>query len=275
MDWDWKRIARIVIDEVAPVVIAAVFLVIGAVLLWRFTQPSQRQLDADYQEAVAEASRIDASFVLASLDKVDASLPITVVFWTSSTRATAIQQKFEKAHASVWPVDRDMWVVLSQPFQRFCSDYARRYQPNPAQLKLRLRQRLGLPPIAEKDIFVKFTIDPKDNHGILPLERACDDPSLDSRNTCSPLNRPKDEDLAWSLRSQPLSGAQAWILRKYYQSHSSDPPYPWTSLGYTFDWAREETTNDFVRYGPSEFIVPKDTLVRDVSESTTAAYCTP
>ena len=50
--------------------------------------------------------------------------------------------------------------------------------------------------------------------------------------------------------------------------------YPWTTLGYTFDWARKES-GDFERIGESEFIVGPGAHINYLSSQTTAQYCTP
>ena len=67
--------------------------------------------------------------------------------------------------------------------------------------------------------------------------------------------------------------------RQYYGSYGAAEPtgYPWTSLGYTFDWAREEAGPSgrapFVRFGESEYVVPAETQIRVIGSETTAEYC--
>ena len=69
---------------------------------------------------------------------------------------------------------------------------------------------------------------------------------------------------------------QYWLLSNYYWSFAPPYQYPWTSLGYSFDWApREDGSEDFVRWGESEFVIPPGVPIQFVSATDTVAYCTP
>jgi len=65
------------------------------------------------------------------------------------------------------------------------------------------------------------------------------------------------------------------LLNTYYETHATKDQFPWTYLGYTFDWAEKQDSDDFVRFGESEFIVPAGTNISFVSASDTATYCKP
>lgn len=122
---------------------------------------------------------------------------------------------------------------------------------------------------------VELKVDPlKKGH----IFRPCGDISAQvDEETCNPIkDYPKESD-AWEMQTPDSSAArQEWVLRKFYSSYASPNPYPWTELGYTFDWARQENGGDqFVRRGQTEFVIPKGDVVEFVSSTPTLAYCAP
>jgi hypothetical protein len=147
---------------------------------------------------------------------------------------------------------------------------------------------------------VELTIEPGDLYstkstGPSPkLLRPCADPSLDT-DSCKlardlPAPDPEHPDIAarpprgWnevdaaSKLSSGLRANQSWFLGKYYWSFASVPDhqYPWTSLGYTFDWApKEDGGDDFVRRGEDEYVIQGKTKLKFVSSLSTLEYCTP
>src|SRR5581483_6857750 len=100
------------------------------------------------------------------------------------------------------------------------------------QLDLRLKQRLGLPPDAAYDTFVEFTVAADDAKKIF---RPCGDWDP-STSTC---NAVKGSDV-WNSNSGIQPEALDWLVKNHYSSYATDHPYPWTALGYTFDWARKD-----------------------------------
>jgi len=60
-----------------------------------------------------------------------------------------------------------------------------------------------------------------------------------------------------------------WFLSQYYESYGRAQPtrYPWTSLGYTFDWGSEVSEE-----GESEFVIPRGSEVVVESITPTAEY---
>ena len=103
---------------------------------------------------------------------------------------------------------------------------------------LRLKQLLGLPPNPnDKYIaFIEFWVRPKD------LFRPCPDPEL--TDTACQLCFSKNAD----------SIHQAWIdqnrIIRYYKCDLYDK-YPWTQLGYTYDWNKRNKSH----VGLSEFVI--------------------
>ena len=81
-------------------------------------------------------------------------------------------------------------------------------------------------------------------------------------------------------RPRNLRGAQACSSTGRTTAPTAPPARPvspWTSLGYTFDWALGPTDGTgqatFVRFGESEYVVPQDTPVTIVGAESSADYC--
>lgn len=107
----------------------------------------------------------------------------------------------------------------------------------PADVQYRLKQLLGLPPNAEYAYIVEFWVKPED------LFRPCPDREV-SDNVCGldfPVNTPS-EYKKWFNDSR---------IERYYAAKEVYRKYPWTQLGYTYDWDFKSKTP----IGMSEFVV--------------------
>ncbi len=100
----------------------------------------------------------------------------------------------------------------------------------------RLIQLLGLPPKSVYSYFVEFWVKPSD------LFRPCPDKEITDR-TC---------DICFPEKTD--SAHVAWInenrISRYYQCDLSNQ-YPWTQLGYTYDWNPKNKSH----VGLSEFVI--------------------
>ena len=64
---------------------------------------------------------------------------------------------------------------------------------------------------------------------------------------------------------------KAWLAEQVLQRYQTAPQgYPWTRLGYTYDWNPASP-----RYGASEYVVRKGSKVTVTEKQPTAAYCRP
>lgn len=144
----------------------------------------------------------------------------------------------------------DVWVTLV-PFVR---DFCRAAGLDGTMLDVRLAQRLGLPPDVGYSRFVEMWVRPED------LFRPCPDPEISDRE-CE-LRSPIPE------RSVRVDAAHAdWMDAIRAASYGRDG-YPWTRLGYTYDWHPETS-----EIGPSEYVVRTGAPVEVTSVTPTAAYC--
>ncbi|WP_299628813.1 hypothetical protein [uncultured Tateyamaria sp.] len=166
---------------------------------------------------------------------------------------------------------KDVWVTLSPHLQTFCTDYAKTVAGDPRALSLRVEQRLGLPPGTTKTHFVTFDIDA--NTAGRDIFRPCA-VSATHTTTC-PAGAPK----VCSPGDTACHAHRDFFFQQYYTAFGTEHPieYPWTSLGYTFDWAPAPIgfSNEigYIRTGESEYVIPSGTSVTVASVTPTGQYC--
>jgi hypothetical protein len=121
---------------------------------------------------------------------------------------------------------------------------------------MRLRQLLGLPPHATYSYFVEFWVRPKD------LFRPCPDKEINDAQC----------DLCFPAKTD--SSHIRWInenrISRYYNCNPEDN-YPWTQLGYTYDWNPQNKTH----IGLSEFVIYPRSNIRVKKIYTTKVYLSP
>jgi hypothetical protein len=120
---------------------------------------------------------------------------------------------------------------------------------------MRLKQLLGLPPLYDYKLFVEFWVRPKD------LFRPCPDKEItDTKcNTCFTKQDSLDMDYVnWVNNTR---------LQRYYQC-ALYAQYPWTSLGYTYDWNPKNRTH----FGLSEFVIGENKNIYVKKIYSTAEY---
>lgn len=123
-----------------------------------------------------------------------------------------------------------IWVTTApELYQRMKKEHAK-------DVDMRLKQLLGLPPNATYSYFVEFWVKPED------LFRPCPDKEI-TDNACE-LCFPKDTEESY----------QDWInknrISRYYGCEI-DKKYPWSQLGYTYDWNPRNKSH----IGLSEFVI--------------------
>ena len=227
----------------------------------------------NYLEALADMAVAVPADVSHSLDPIPLHLPVTVATWI---RADQIRY-FKKTDGSwVDVLGGDTWVTEEPHLQAFCVAFTEANGTDPDLLTLRIEQRLGLAPHSAKTTFVSFTIadpDPAKN-----VFRPCASEAIDT-STCA-VRTSADDDCSKATDPKHCETHNLFFYRQYYNSYGATHPtgFPWTSLGYTFDWARGPTDAsghaDFVRFGESEYVVPAGTPIKVVGAVTTEDYCT-
>lgn len=138
--------------------------------------------------------------------------------------------------------EEPLWVFSGAEFAAWYADNADGVE----DWELRLCQLIGLPPDAGYTHFTTLWADPND------------------------LLRPAfDPDVTTSTMAEELTGEdwyRSWFEDNTAASYGADG-YPWTRLGYTYDWADNGT-----EYGLSEFILPTGAEAAVERTVTTRAY---
>ncbi len=121
--------------------------------------------------------------------------------------------------------------------------------------ELRLKQLLGLPPTATYNLFIEFWVKPAD------LFRPCPDKEITDKkcNTCFSANDSLDQNYINWINNTRISRYYACGL--YNQ-------YPWTELGYTYDW----NANNKSHIGLCEFVIDVNKTIYINKVYTTAEY---
>src|SRR5437763_6743467 len=215
-----------------------------------------------YLAAVRESMLPVPPDVSQSLVAIDASKPARVVSWADARKVQSL-----KNGSGGWKTTApsDLWVTVVPSLKNFCQTFVSTHASTPEQLVERLAERLGLPPESGKSKFIEITITHPSS--MANLFRPCASPSV-TTTTCA-LGAPPDSAGVY----------RTWFLGQYYSSYGTASPnqYPRTSLGYTFDWALRDDSRagEFVRFGESEFVIPKDAPIQVEAVTDTDQYCSP
>jgi hypothetical protein len=146
----------------------------------------------------------------------------------------------------------DQWVTAYPELMQFCFQH-----PASNQL-LRLKQVLGLPASSQNDTIVEFWVSPD------YLFRPTPEPAINSvsaglsTSSNAPLISP-------NLRIPPFWPAwynRNYLTRDYAMVPSITNGYPFTQLGYTYDWGSTEPNH----FGLSEFIIPSGTIWSNLNQ---------
>jgi len=209
---------------------------------------SRAQYDA-YQRAIAATRVAEPSQEWRDLVVIQPNQSITVAAWMRQGEVIKFKDK----------APGDTWVTVEPHLKEFCSEFARDHNAGIEDLTRRLEQRLGLPPADGDTTFVRIRLL---RPGSKTIFRPCSDPATAVAH-CE-AGPPSGKDPSYS----------AWFTAQYYSAFGLPRPnlYPWTSLGYTFDWAQRED-GSFKRFGESEFVIPKDAPIELLGAVSTADYC--
>ena len=220
--------------------------------------PGEHRWPADYEFALTDALNpepTEQSDDLVAIVRSDSTL-----VWRTHEPSAAVLMVSLVEDSSHFAPFRDraydtgeayIWVTAAPQLRRTCQAPGF-LGPDP---KMRLRQLLGLTPKTRVEAMVSLWVDVDD------LFRPTPDPSI--RSNTAGLDMPPDVDPAHRAWFNQLRAAQ------YFQwgTHNA---YPWTQLGYTYDWspgAPEE--------GLSEFVIRQGAQVDVQSIASITEYCTP
>jgi hypothetical protein len=207
--------------------------------------PASAEL-ARYDAAVADAAVFRSERQVADLVTLDG--PVEAVSWKTCSCATCAPCPA----VGELTLTRPLWITVVPEVRDRCRGFAadRRVR--------RLQQLLGLPPEdtpAESTWFLELRVaDPAD------VFRPCTDPDPADPGPCT-LEVPADV---------PADHVE-WMAGQMLSSWQVPGGYPWTRLGYTYDWSPEAGSV----VGPSELVVKKGARIEVIAVTPTEVYCAP
>ena len=206
-----------------------------------------------FADAVKDAATADPGEVSAALVPILPSTPglvwsdkdkkkrVLMVTWTSF-------KGYDDQVGKSQSLGRETWVTPAPLVANFCKGKG----ADAAALTARLEQLLGLPANNGKDRFVELWTEPKD------LFRPCPDPEITDRE-CG-LDFPQPASMV------TVSAAHVKWFEDLKSKSYGEGGYPWTRLGYTFDWAGPKV-------GLSEYVIKKGAEITVERVAGTADYC--
>jgi hypothetical protein len=232
-------------------------------------QTNLTTLQNKYRDAVQDAAIVESREIVNTL------VPITkendqLVWNKDKTKVLVItwksQSSYEKYIKPFTNTSKDesrvIWVTVAPQLQEFCQQHLKN---NPRitdeNLKMRLRQYLGLDPQWQYDLFVEMWVSPQD------LFRPCVDPDISKTECSTDFQKDINPQVLGITPDAKIKDYKAFYQNLYYQSIRSGVQ-PWTGLGYTYDWGDNAT-----HVGASEFIlIPGANYVINKTEPTWK-YC--
>ncbi|MDP3837904.1 MAG: hypothetical protein Q8Q54_03180 [Methylococcales bacterium] len=223
------------------------------------TACTEMPLQKQYQHAVKDAAFVKAKERTTKLWAINFNNPklvwnadkskLLVVTWKSR----AAYDKFIKSSVqSPSNPDYALWVTAAPQVKAFCQAYE---HDTDEELNTRLKQYLGLAPDWQYDVFVEMWVSPEQ------LFRPCVDPET-SDTQCEVKVPEKFPAVA------NIADYGQFYKNLYFKSFRESAGVPWTGLGYTYDWGKEQG-----EIGASEFILQPNSPYQIKQVLTTREYC--
>ncbi|MCP3065093.1 hypothetical protein LXT21_40610 [Myxococcus sp. K38C18041901] len=212
--------------------------------------PAPLACDAStYAEAVRNAAEPTSTDISTDLWAISPSN--TKLVWNADKTAVrmAIWTTFQGYTLGQNTLSREVWVTPAPQLQTFCKTVPQ------DKLVARVNQYLGLPPAGESDsgrYIVELWVKPSD------MFRPCPDSEIDD-GSCG-LQFPE------SATNEHKNWMNAYFASSY--GFWQRTQYPWTGLGYTYDWCNADT-----HVGASEYVVRSASIVEVTGKFERAVYC--
>lgn len=209
-----------------------------------------------YAAAIADAAVASPRKVL-PLQALPEEETLAVVSWMSEKKIPACSRDALPCELTLG--DRPLWVTLAGEVREKCRAWTLHGEP----LRRRIEQLLGLPmdppPAYRGAAFVEFRV------ARAAVERPClgVDASDPARPVCTLAASPTSAPALRNFVGQQMADS-------YVVDSPQGPGYPFTRLGYTYDWS---STADAGHYGASEFIVRPASTLTVLAVHTADDYC--
>lgn len=236
--------------------IAILFIVLLAVFLSSQKPASSfdgpgANLTALYQSAITDAKTVAAYKIYAGLVPItgsndalvrDPSGRVLFVTWTGWAG-------YDGLVGNETVLSREVWVTVSPQLAEYC-----RQLPKGVNRTLWLEALLGVPSGNGKTRFVEMYADSRD------VFRPCPDSEI------------TDSVCGLEFPQTATSGHRAWFESLNATSYGTNG-YPWTRLGYTYNWAGVGSQSYSDKVGLSEFVIRQGAKVAVAAVSSLENYC--
>jgi hypothetical protein len=220
----------------------------------------ETRLRQEFRAAVVDAENAEPSEISDDLTAIDPANDELV--WQAGTGRVLVAtwtswNGYDALVGQAITLTRETWVTAVPELQSFCQSYEA--EPEEVPLTLRLEQLLGLPPQNGKTRIVQLWV-PTDG-----LFRPSPDPEI--TDTTAQLEMP---DASAFASEQDYNFSRDWFNLQRSLSYDEKNGYPWTRLGYTYDWGDPEN-----EIGLSEFVIWAQTPIAVDAVYSTEEYCQP
>jgi hypothetical protein len=207
--------------------------------------PRGSALQRLYDASIAEAAVYRASHVRALKPAVaDGAGNVRVLTYTSWPGYTAGRDS----------LTREVWVTLVPEVRDSCAGFG-------AELPLRLNQLLGLPPTGADTLMVEMTVP------LAALFRPAADPAATTRYPCGDTLQ---ADCGERFPPSVSAAHVQWLADSFLLRWRVPGGYPWSRLGYTWNWHPGSPP-----YGASEYVLRAGTVASEVVVNQLRDYCAP
>lgn len=235
---------------------------------------------SDYLYALHDAKHPEVSEISTTLTPIRPEN--TNLIWNSEGRVLlATYNKlsdFKYTPGTAFELFEETWFTVAPELQDWCNNY------NGETLEIRIRQALGLPPVVDFDGVIEVWVFPQD------IFRPCPDPDISDRQCqinipilgksqeysedIPPWYCPADNETFTQYSGKFVTVSEdhfRWMCnywRVSYLQQEVFENFPWTGLGYTYDWGDLDDPVGF-----SEFVAPEGTRVIMKSKTKLQEYC--
>lgn len=213
--------------------------------------PAPASPEARYRQAIRDAAVLHGLGLRELfVPRGDSTLHVRVVAFSSwpgyADSARAGRDAFE--------LQRDVWVTIVPEVRDSCARFDRR------ELGLEIAALLGLPPGAAGGSFAEFEVP------LASLFRPTADPVALRPLPCADASA--GVGCATQFPRETPAEHFAFIARTALANWNENGGYPWTRLGYTYNWRQGAPP-----YGASEYVVRGGTRLRGLRVQSAEEYC--
>lgn len=216
------------------------------------------ELDSLYARAMKEAQNPSPQKIYNQLLPIEGNQNLIDTLINGERYVQMVSWKSHPSYYSKKGIDStqnyDIWVTAAPIIKDSCRNFFKT-QKDPI---MRLRQLLGLQPFTKETFFLELWVKPSD------LYRPC--PDNETTDTVCELNLPSDVTEAYRTWFNHTRAVQ---YNDCTDTEFHEYGYPWTQLGYTYDWSPENPSH----IGLSEFVIRRHVNVYVRGKYRTEMYC--